>query len=91
VSALHYFGWKLVSEGFGQWLQLVCCATLLLQVQVISIINVHKFRTEHRLKSKAKLRVFPSNWNQISECIQAIGSWSSEVFPIDGIGLQESD
>jgi len=34
VSALHYLAGDWVTEGFGQWLQLMCCTNLLLQVWV---------------------------------------------------------
>jgi len=34
VSALHYSTRSRSLEGFGQWLQLICCTHLLLQVQV---------------------------------------------------------
>ena len=38
-----------LQRGFGQWLQLMHCANLLAAGLSISIINVHKFRTQLEL------------------------------------------
>jgi len=81
VSALHYSAGDWVTEGFGQWLQLVCCANLLLRVWVfleLSSTSLNLIGTEHSLnRSEHRVRVKQAKSN--------LNGWNLEYrgFPID--------